>query len=156
MYSAYPSGYAPYTERLMNSMKQLLILLALILPLVCHSQEDIDSIDIKCDQCMSLDSNYSTNSMISCIWAAQEEWTEQMNIYYNLLTEKLSKESVKLLYNAQEVWLNYKEAQISYLNSFYHSDIHGGNHLERAEESKNLVRKRALELKVQYKALIEQ
>lgn len=105
---------------------------------------------------MSLDSNYSTNSMISCIWAAQEEWTEQMNIYYNLLTEKLSKESVKLLYSAQEVWLNYKEAQISYLSSFYHSDTHGGNHLERAEKSKNLVRKRALELKVQYKALIEQ
>ena len=75
-------------------MKQLLILLALLLPLVCHSQEDIDSIDVKCDQCMSLDSNYSTNSMISCIWAAQEEWTEQMNIYYNLLTEKLSEELI--------------------------------------------------------------
>jgi uncharacterized protein YecT (DUF1311 family) len=94
--------------------------------------------------------------MISCIWAAQEEWTEQMNIYYNLLIEKLSKESVKLLYNAQKIWLIYKEAQISYLNSLYHSDMHGGNHLERAEESKNLVRKRALELKVQYKELIEQ
>lgn len=137
-------------------MKQILILLTLILPLVCHSQEDLDSIDIKCDQCMSLDSNSSTNSMISCLWSAQEEWTNQMNIYYNLLTENLSKESVKLLYHAQEVWLDYQEAQISYLNSYYHSDMHGGNHLERAEESKNLVRERALELKVQYEELSEQ
>jgi uncharacterized protein YecT (DUF1311 family) len=79
-----------------------------------------------------------------------------MNIYYNLLTENLSKESVKLLYHAQEVWLNYKEAQISYLSSYHHSDMHGGNHLQRAEESKNLVRKRALELKIQYEDFIEQ
>ena len=137
-------------------MKQILILLTLILPLVCHSQEDADSIDIKCDQCMSLDSNSSTNSMISCLWSAQEEWTNQMNIYYNLLTDNLSKESVKLLYHAQEVWLNYKEAQISYLNSYYHLDMQGGNHLGRAEKSKNLVRKRALELKIQYENFIEQ
>ena len=76
----------------------------------CHSQQDIDSIDIKCDQCMSLDSNSSTNSMISCLSSATEEWTKQMNIYYNLLTRNLSDESVKLLYYTQEVWLNYKEA----------------------------------------------
>ena len=137
-------------------MKQILILLILILPMVCYSQQDIDSIDIKCDQCMSLDSNSSTNSMVSCLWTAQEEWTKQMNIYYNLLTENLSNESVKLLYHSQEVWLNYKEAQISYLSSYYHSDMHGGNHLERAEEIYNLVRKRALELRVQYEDFIDQ
>ena len=137
-------------------MKQILILLILILPMVCYSQQDIDSIDIKCDQCMSLDSNSSTNSIISCLWSATEEWTKQMNIYYNLLTESLSDQSVKLLYHTQEVWLNYKEAQISYLSSYYHSDMHGGNHLERAEEIRTLVRKRALELKVQYENFIEQ
>ena len=91
-------------------MKQILIFLILILPMFCHSQQDIDSIDIKCDQCMSLDSNSSTNSMISCLSSATEEWTKQMNIYYNLLTRNLSDESVKLLYYTQEVWLNYKEA----------------------------------------------
>ena len=79
-----------------------------------------------------------------------------MNIYYNLLTENLSEESVKLLYHAQEVWLNYKEAQISYLNSYYHSDLHGGNHLERAEKFKNFVRKRAMELREQYEEFIDQ
>ncbi len=124
--------------------------------MVCYSQQDIDSIDIRCDQCMSLDSNSSTNSMLSCLWTAHEEWTKQMNIYYNLLTENLSNESVKLLYHSQELWLNYKEAQISYLSSYYHSDIHGGNHLERAEEINSLIRKRALKLKVQYENFIEQ
>jgi uncharacterized protein YecT (DUF1311 family) len=93
--------------------------------------------------------------MISCLISSQEEWTKQMNIYYNLLTDKLSNESVKSLHYAQEVWLNYKEAQISYLSSYYHSDMYGGNHLERAEEIKNLVRKRALELKFNYDNLIE-
>ena len=137
-------------------MKQALIFLILILPMVCFSQQDIDSIDIKCDQCMSLDSNYSTNSMVSCLLTAQEEWTKKMNMYYNLLTENLSNESVKLLYHSQEVWLNYKEAQISYLISYYHSDMYGGNHLERAEEIKNLVRKRALELRDQYEDFIGQ
>ena len=137
-------------------MKQILILLILIFPIVCHSQQEIDSIDIKCDQCMSLDSDSSTNSMISCLSFATEEWTKQINIYYNLLTENLSDESVKLLYHTQEVWLNYKEAQISYLISYYHSDMQGGNHLERAEDIKTLVRKRALELKVQYENFIEQ
>jgi len=137
-------------------MKQILLLLILTLPIVCYSQQNIDSIDIKCDQRMLLDSNSSTNSMISCLSSATEEWTKQMNIYYNLLIENLSDESVKLLYHTQEVWLNYNEAQISYLISYYHSDIHGGNHLERAEEIKKLVRKRALELKVQYENFIEQ
>jgi len=137
-------------------MKQIFILLILIFPIVCHSQKDVDPIDIKCDQCMSLDSNSSTNSMISCLSSAAEEWTKQMNSYYNLLTNNLSDESVKLLYHTQEVWLNYKEAQISYLISYYHSDIHGGNHLERAEEIRKLMRKRALELKVQYENFIEQ
>ena len=137
-------------------MKQILILSALLAPMICLSQQDIDSIDVKCDQCMSLDSNSSTNSMISCLSSATEEWTKQMNIYYNLLTENLSNESVKLLYHSQEVWLNYNEAQISYLSSYYHSDIHGGNHLERAEEINSLVRKRALELKAQYEDFIEQ
>jgi len=137
-------------------MKQIFIFLILIFPIVCQSQQDIDPIDIKCDQCMSLDSNSSTNSMISCLSSATEEWTKQMNSYYNLLTDNLSDESVKLLYHTQEVWLNYKEAQISYLISYYHSDIHGGNHLERAEEIRKLMRKRALELKVQYENFIEQ
>ena len=137
-------------------MKQILILSALLAPMIFLSQQDIDSIDIKCDQCMSLDSNSSTNSMISCLSAATEEWTKQMNIYYNLLTENLSNESVKLLYHSQEVWLNYKEAQISYLSSYYHSDMHGGNHLERAEKINSLVRKRTLELKVQYEDFIDQ
>ena len=137
-------------------MKQIFILLILIFPIVCHSQKDVDPIDIKCDQCMSLDSNSSTNSMISCLSSATEEWTKQMNSYYNLLTDNLSDESVKLLYHTQEVWLNYKEAQISYLISYYHSDMQGGNHLERAEEIRKLVRKRALELKVQYENFIKQ
>ena len=137
-------------------MKQLLILLISILPMVCYSQQDIDSIDIKCDHCMSLDSNSSTNSMISCLSAATEEWTKQMNIYHNLLSNNLSDESVKLFHRTQEVWLNYRDAQISYLISYYHVDIHGGNHLERAEEIRELVRKRALELKVQYENFIEQ
>ena len=137
-------------------MKQILILLILIFPIVCHSQQEIDSIDIKCDQCMSLDSDSSTNSMISCLSFATEEWTKQINICYNLLTENLSDESVKLLHHTKEVWLNYKEAQISYLISYYHSDIHVGNHLERAEEIRKLVRKRALELKVQYENFIKQ
>lgn len=137
-------------------MKQILFLLILIFPIVCHSQQDKDSIDIKCDQCMSLDSNSSTNTMISCLSSATEEWTKQINIYYNLLIESLSDESVKLLHHTKEVWLNYKEAQISYLISYYHSDIHGGNHLERAEEIRKLVRKRALELKVQYENFIKQ
>ena len=140
----------------MNTMKQILFLLILILPMFCHSQQDIDSIDIKCDQCMSLDSNSSTNSMISCLSSATEEWTKQMNIYYNLLTQNLSDESVKLLHHTQEVWLNYKQAQISYLISYYHLDMHGGNHIEHAEEIRKLMRKRTLELKVQYENFIEQ
>ena len=120
------------------------------------SQQDMDSIDIKCDKCMNLDSNSSTNSMISCLSSATEEWEKEMNNYYNLLTEQLSSESVKLLYHSQEVWLNYLEAQISYLSSYYHSDMLGGNHLERAEEIKSLVRKRALELRSQYEDFIDQ
>ena len=140
----------------MDTLKQILTLLILILPIVCQSQQDIDSIDIKCDQCISFDSNSSTNSMISCLTSATEEWTIQMNIYYNLLTENLSDESVKLLNQTQELWLNYKEAKISYLISYYHSDMYGGNHLERAEEIRNLVRKRALELKLQYENFIKQ
>lgn len=140
----------------MDTLKQILTLLILILPIVCQSQQDIDSIDIKCDQCISFDSKSSTNSMISCLTSATEEWTIQMNIYYNLLTENLSDESVKLLNQTQELWLNYKEAKISYLISYYHSDMYGGNHLERAEEIRNLVRKRALELKLQYENFIKQ
>lgn len=140
----------------MNSMKQIFIFLILIFPIVCQSQQVIDPIDIKLGQCMSLDSNASTNAMISCLSSATEEWTKEMNSYFNLLINNLSDESVKLLYHTQEVWLNYQEAQISYLICYYHLDIHGGNHLERAEEMRDLVRKRALELKLQYKNFIDQ
>lgn len=134
----------------MNSMKQILVLVALIFLLIGYSQYFKDSIDIKCEQCMNLDSNSSTNSMVACVVVAQEEWTIKMNKYYRLLSDSLSDESVKLLYHAQEVWLNYKEAQISYLISFYHSDMRGGNHLERSVRIKNLVRGRALDLKILY------
>ena len=141
----------------MKRMRQILVVFTLLLASLAYAQDSAGYlIDIQCEQCMSLESNSSTNSMVACLTMAQEEWTSEIDRYYRLLSDTLSDESIKLLEHTQEVWLNYRDAQIKYLISFYHSDISGGNHIERNAEIRNLIRARALVLKTQYDTLKEQ
>jgi len=138
-------------------MRQILVVFTLLLASLAYAQDSAGYlIDIQCEQCMSLESNSSTNSMVACLTIAQEEWTSEIDRYYTLLSDSLSGESIKLLEHTQEVWLNYRDAQIRYLISFYHSDISGGNHIERNAEIRNLIRARALVLKTQYDTFKEQ
>jgi uncharacterized protein YecT (DUF1311 family) len=130
-------------------MKKIIIIIFLLLPLftLAQSKEEhpIDSILTVC-----LDSNQSTQGMISCLQTAQESWDKELNKYYELLINVLSDEEKTALRSSQKKWLDYRNAE-SEFSGLMHTKMEGTMYLIfHADRAMDIVKKRALELKDYY------
>jgi len=117
-------------------------------------QSDKHPIDLKIEQCLSIDSNQSTFGMINCIRTAMEEWDAELNKYYKLLMETLTTDEQKKLRTAQRQWLEYRDKEFEFIETM-HRNMEGTMwKIVEADSRNNIVRQRALELTSYYNTLI--
>ena len=139
-------------------MKFLIITgLLFILPTDLIFGQDIKTdkhpIDLKTEQCFSIDSNQSTFGMINCIRTAMEEWDTELNKYYNLLMETLTTDEQEKLRASQRQWLVYRDKEFEFIGTM-HGNMEGTMwQIVAADSRNNIVRQRALELTSYYNTL---
>ena len=132
-------------------MRQILSILFFLSVLTGHSQTEKHPIDTRNSACHDIDTNQTTYGMMQCEAIARDEWFLEMDKYYNLLLDTLSEESVTLLRASQEAWLDYNMKEKSFSSSLYYSDMDGTMwYVVNAGRMKDIIRKRALELKDYY------
>ena len=132
-------------------MKQISLILFLLTSLFSIAQTDNHEIDLRNAQCHDIDTNQNTFGMIQCEEVARKEWFVEMNKYYNLLLDTLSEETAELLVLSQEAWNEFNLKEHSFSSSMYYSDMDGTMwRVVNAQRVKDIVRKRALELKDYY------
>jgi uncharacterized protein YecT (DUF1311 family) len=117
-------------------------------------QTDKHPIDLKIEQCLSIDSNQSTFGMINCIRTAMEEWDAELNKYYKLLMETLTTDEQKKLRTAQRQWLDYRDKEFEFIETMYRNMEGTMWKIVEADSRNNIVRQRALELTSYYNTLI--
>jgi uncharacterized protein YecT (DUF1311 family) len=138
----------------MNRLLSTLILILLTANL--FSQTDVDKkhpIDIKCEQCLKADSSFTTYGMIRCQAMAATEWDLELNKYYKLLMTVLSSEEKEKLKTAQIKWLDYRDKEFTFSQTFYNNMKGTMWRIVDASRQKMIIRQRALELKEYYDIL---
>lgn len=131
----------------------LLVILIINLTFGQDMQTDKHPIDLKIEQCLSIDSNQSTFGMINCIRTAMEEWDTELNKYYSLLIDKLSIDEQEKLRAAQRKWLEYRDKEFEFIETM-HGNMEGTMwKIVEADSRNNVVRQRALELTSYYNTL---
>ena len=132
-------------------MKQILPLLLCFVAIVGYVQSEEHPIDVRNNACHDIDSNQTTYGMMQCEAVAREEWFIEINNYYNLLLDTLSESADSLLKASQEAWIEYNLKEKSFSSSLYYSEMDGTMwRVVNAGRMKDIVRKRALELKEYY------
>ncbi|MCB0702758.1 MAG: hypothetical protein KDC55_08625 [Ignavibacteriae bacterium] len=72
-------------------MKILLFLFFLIhfTTMSQDSTEFINTIEVEMTRCLEVDSNYSTQAMLQCVYSATDSWELELNKNYNELISQL-------------------------------------------------------------------
>lgn len=110
-------------------------------------------IDIRLENCHSIDSNQTTYGMINCEIIARDEWDKELNKYYNLLMDILGAEERTKLKNSQLAWLSYRDKEKDFSGTMYYNMQGTMWHVVAAGRFCEMVRQRALELKEYYDTL---
>jgi len=140
-------------------MKKINLLIILIIAFnFTYSQninhdDDEDRISSKLEECM--EANPSTNGSIACIDTGTVEWDKVLNKYYGLLKNELSPEGKKKLLEAQREWLKMRDKENAFIEHYYSNETDGGTmYLPMLiMDKKDIIKKRALKLKVFYNDL---
>jgi uncharacterized protein YecT (DUF1311 family) len=131
----------------MNPLNILLSLLILMMPLISYADEaSLHSIDKMHQTCIDRDS--TTEGMTKCAYAAYELWDKELNKNYNELMRQLPTNSKQALKTAQKEWLIYRDKEFYLIDQIY-SQLEGTMHVPmRVNEQVQIVKKRALQLKI--------
>jgi len=119
-------------------MKNLILIL--LSSFTCLSQEAITDIDTDMKNC--LQNANSTTDQRNCINNAYDSWDKLLNTEYQNLINKLRKEEKELFIASQRNWIKYRDAEFSFINSYYYDNNKGilffvmGDH-KRMEMIKN-------------------
>lgn len=110
-------------------------------------------IDIRLEECLSIDSNYTTYGMMRCEAIARDEWDKEMNKYYNLLITELSEEDVDRLRASQRQWLKFRDKEVDFSSQMYYGMEGTMWRVVAASSHTDIIKTRALELKSYYEML---
>jgi len=110
-----------------------------------------NDIDKRFNDCIA--DNGSTMGMLDCYDIAIEEWTKEMNKYYNLLLRNLNKTERKKLILAQSKWLEFSELELQFNNEFYGNMDGSIWPIIGLNETMEKVKNRALNFKAHYGAI---
>ncbi len=129
-------------------MKIIILLLLIYMPVISQdSTEIIHPIDVEMQICLELDSNYSTQTMLDCVYKATHNWELELNKNYKELISKLDDNKKDYFKKSQQDWLVYKESEILFINELYLSMEGTMYLLVSASDRLELIKSRALELK---------
>lgn len=117
--------------------------------------QDIHPIDKQLTEWLAVDSNQNTTSMIILTDSAATLWDMEMNKYYKLLMKKLSNEERKALKTTQKNWLVYRDGELDFSYVLYGNMEGTMWRIVRADRRLEIIKKRALELKVYYSVFEE-
>lgn len=119
------------------------------------NEEEKHPIDQRLADCFDISENQTTVGMVNCAEKATEEWDQELNKYYKLLMGVLSSSEKELLRQAQRKWLGYRDSEIKFSDQM-HYNLEGTMwRIAAAERMTNILRDRALTLKVYYETLPE-
>ncbi|QTA91613.1 Lysozyme inhibitor N-terminal domain-containing protein [Desulfonema magnum] len=109
--------------------------------------ENSHLIDRILNECIARDSDVSAN-VANCIYEAYELWDAELNKVYNQLRVSLNPDQQKALKAAQLEWIRYRDLEFRLIDSIY-SSLQGTMYKPmRAQDRMDIVKKRALELKL--------
>jgi uncharacterized protein YecT (DUF1311 family) len=137
-------------------MKQVLIPASIILMSVYCSvafgQEDsaINEIDKQLQQCLDSSQNYTTYGMIECEVRARDAWDKDLNKYYNLLMQTLSKDEQEKLKSSQRNWLAFSNSESKFSSTMYNNMQGTMWSIAKVQADLNIIKHRALELQAYY------
>jgi len=134
-------------------LTELLFILITNLTFGQEMQAEKHPIDLKIEQCLSVDSNQSTFGTINCIRTAMEEWDAELNKYYNLLMKTLNADEQEKLRAAQRQWLVFRDKEFEFIEKMYRNMEGTMWKIVEADSHNNIVRQRALELTSYYNTL---
>ncbi|MDD2385841.1 MAG: DUF1311 domain-containing protein [Bacteroidales bacterium] len=112
--------------------------------------EDKHPIDVKFEDCLDNDSNYTTSGMIDCSQIAEADWDEELNRYYKLLMGVLEEDAKAKLRKSQIKWIEYRDLEFDFASQMY-ADMQGTMWILEAYGRRiNFVKARVLEFKAYY------
>jgi uncharacterized protein YecT (DUF1311 family) len=134
------------------SKKILVVILVIVsmcpLTLFAQDKHPIDKLE---EECINKDS--TTVGMNNCAMEACKQWDTELNKYYKLLIEVLSKEEKQELKDAQIAWLKYRDLETKFrMDTLLNNQGTMYSNMAMSEKL-DIVKQRALELKSLYDTL---
>lgn len=137
-------------------MKNLITLILLFLSIYIFSQSKAQQenlIDLTESKCLNK-KDISTAEMRNCTIKAKKSWDKELNKYYNLLKSKLPKSAFESLKESQKQWMMYRDKEFAFISKFYFELKEGTMwNIVAENQKKDIVKNRALELKMYYENL---
>lgn len=115
--------------------------------------QDKHSIDKFLEEC--IDKNTSTQGMCECGEEALKKWDAELNNYYKLLMNKLRNDTKERLKESQLAWLKFRDLEFGFIEEGYFLDVGSYIRPEKIENKLDIVRHRALELRMYYDRVMD-
>ncbi|MDD2635486.1 MAG: DUF1311 domain-containing protein [Bacteroidales bacterium] len=135
----------------MNKLILMFIILGLSLSIIGQEKsEEKHIIDIKFEDCLNNDSNYTTSGMIECSVIAEKDWDNELNKYYKLLMGVLDQDAKVKLQKSQIKWIEYRDLEFEFSSQMYGGMQGTMWKLQAVGRRVEFVKTRVLELKSYY------
>lgn len=137
-------------------MKNIITSILLFLSISIFSQSKIQQenlIDLTESKCLDK-KDISNAEMRNCTIQATQSWDKELNKYYDLLKNKLPKETFQILKESQKQWMIFRDKEFALISKFYFELKEGTMwHIVAENRKKEIVKSRALELKMYFENL---
>lgn len=132
-------------------MKQIFFVLFLyFIAINAMCQLDIQHpIEQRLDSCL-IESNYTTYGVIGCLEESISLWQSEIEKYYELLLDTLPDELKPYLIESQNQWIEYKENETIFVESFYDAKAGTMWQISKMDAKMLLYQKRAMNLGLYY------
>jgi uncharacterized protein YecT (DUF1311 family) len=105
---------------------------------------DKHPIDLIVGKCLG--QNDSTTGMVDCYGRGHDLWDKELNRSYKALIESLGDDQKKKVKEAQQQWLQFRDAQIAAIGAIYHGREGTLWRIVAAEQFMNVVKEQAQRL----------
>lgn len=134
-------------------MKNIITSILLFLSISIFPQSKIQQenlIDLTESKCLDK-KDISNAEMRNCTIQATQSWDKELNKYYDLLKNQLSKETFQTLKESQKQWMIFRDKEFALISKF-HFELKEGTmwHIVAENRKKEIVKNRALELQMYF------
>lgn len=137
-------------------MKNIISSILLFLSISIFSQSKTQQenlIDLTESKCLDK-KDISNAEMRNCTIQATQSWDKELNKYYDLLQNKLPKETFQALKESQKQWMIFRDKEFAFISKFYFELKEGTMwHIVAENRKKEIVKNRTLELKMYFENL---